>query len=147
MRDFDQERQQHQRTDRRIRVGGRDFTYKASVAPEVVIRWNQATTGELGELSEEGWLALFDETILAILDRGQEEDWHAVRSPHAETPLNIGDMRAVLTYLLEEATGRPTGEPSGSSPGGDRIETPSRDESSSPAAPASTDSPPVRSAA
>lgn len=130
MKDFDQERRQRHETDRRILIGGREFTYKASVAPEIVLRWNKAATGELGELTEEDWLKLFDDTTVALLDDGQEDSWREIRDPNGHDPLNLGDMRAVLTYLMEQATGRPTGEPSGSSPGSPTTATSSKDESS-----------------
>lgn len=130
MKDFDRERRQRQETDRRILIGGRELSYRASVAPEVVLRWNQAATGELGELTEEDWLRLFDETIVALLDPGQDDAWQEIRDPRGDDPLNLADMRAVLAYLMEAATGRPTGEPSGSSNGGTTTETPSKVESS-----------------
>jgi hypothetical protein len=145
MRDFDEERRTREAADRRILIGGHEFTYKAAVAPEVIVTWNKAATGEL-DLSEDAWLKLFDETILAILDGGQEEKWRGVRSPEAPHPLNIGDLRALLRFLIEEATGRPTTPPSDSSPGGGATETTSRDGSSSQEAAPSDTSTPERSA-
>lgn len=141
MRDFDEIRREREQRDRSFRIGGEEFTYKASVAPEVLVRWNSAATAEL-ELTETEWLELFDETTLAILDPGQQEKWERVRAVGGDHPLNIGDMRAVIQFLIEEATGRPTGPPAGSSPGGDSTETGSRGESSSPAEATSTDSTP-----
>lgn len=132
MRDFDQERRIREETDRRIKIGGKEFTYKASVAPEVVLAWNSAATGETEGLTEARWLELFDETILAMLDPGQEAAWAEIRDRNSAHPINLADLRDVLQFLMEQATGRPTTPPSDSSPGGGRTAETSRDESSSP---------------
>lgn len=146
MKDFDEARRIREATERTFRAGGEEFHYKAAVAPEVILHWNQATSGEMPELGEEGWLDLYDETVLAILSTGQQEKWASVRDPLAEHPLNIGDLRAILQWLIVEATKHPTGGPSGSSTGTERTGPESKGGSSSPVAP-STGSPPVRSAA
>lgn len=137
MKDFDAARKQRETTERSFTIGGQEFTYRAAVAPEALIDWNEAATGAK-KLTEREWLELFDATIVLILDEGQEETWKTVRNPRAEHPLNLEDIREVLAWLIEQATGRPTGEPSGSSSGSSTTETESKDESSSPAAPAST---------
>lgn len=137
MQDFDKERDARASSDRRIKIGGREFGYRAAVAPEAILSWNDAVTGKT-ELDENGWLELFDRTILAILDPGQDDAWREVRAADRDHPLNLDDIKAVLHFLIAEATGRPTGEPSGSSPGSSSTETPSREESS-PSAEASTD--------
>lgn len=146
MRNFDEERRVREEADRRIKVGGKEFTYKPSVAPEVIMAWNAAATGETEGLTEARWLELFDETILAMLDPGQEEEWASIRDRNSPHPLNLADLREVLRFLIEQATGRPTTPPSGSSPGGGDTAETSRDESSSPEAPPSPDSTPDRPA-
>lgn len=145
MKNFDTERDARYQADRTFRLGGEVLTYKASVAPEVILRWNKAVTGELGELSEENWLAIFDETVELILEGDESiETWRSLRRPEIANPLNIADMREVLVWLIEQATGRPTTEPQGSSAGSATTGPISTPASSSPGDGAPTDSQPDR---
>lgn len=132
MKDFDEARAARAATERTFKIGGIDFTYRQSVAPEVLIHWNEAVT-EVTKLDERGWLNLFDETIVALLEPGQEQQWRDLRATNAADPLNIADIREVLKWLIEQATGRPTGEPSGSSAGSATTVTALKDVSSPPA--------------
>ena len=117
MKDFDEARAERQARDRSFRIGGKEFTYRPAVAPEAILRWSQMTGGEVPELTEEQAIEIFDETVLAFLEVGQDGNWRAVRDPNAENPLNISDLRELVSWLFEEQTGRPTGQPSDSSPG------------------------------
>lgn len=130
MKDFDAVRVIREEADRQFRIGGHTFTYKPAVAPEVMMEWMRAVTGE-ATLDEQGWLNLFDSTTLAILEPGQEETWAKVRDRGVPHPMNLADLREVLAWLIEESTGRPTGEPPGSSNGSATAEMKSKDESSS----------------
>jgi hypothetical protein len=134
MKNFDEERQAREEIDRSFVIGGETFTHRVAVAPETIVRWNMAVTEEI-ELTEQDWLGLYDETIVAMLEPDQVPKWRKVRSPDATHPLTLSDMREVLRFLMERATGRPTSEPSGSTNGSATTETTLRDVSSSPAAP------------
>lgn len=132
MKDFDEARRIREQKDRSFVLSGQTFTYRAAVAPEAILAWSDAVTGN-AELTEAEWLHMFDQTVLAILDADQEEKWRAARSIDAPHPLNLDDIRAVMRWLIGEATGRPTGEPQGSSDGSQTTEIQSRAESSPPA--------------
>lgn len=137
MKDFDEARRERETLDRSFQIGGTQFERRIAVAPERVLRWNKAGAGEL-ELDEQGWLDLYDETVLALLEPGQEEKWAAVRTPDLEHPLTGTDLTALIRWLFESMAGRPTGPSSGSSPGANGTETTSTDASSSKLAEAST---------
>lgn len=121
--------------DRTFTIGGETFTTKASVAPEAVMRWSAMTSGEFVEkdedgkvikdeegtpistLSEQEALAIFDDTVLAFLEPGQEDKWKQVRSPDVPVPINLTDLQALVEWMFAEQSGRPTSPPSGSSNG------------------------------
>lgn len=117
MKDFDEARAERQARDRSFRIGGEEFTYRPAVAPEAILQWSRMTGGEMPDLTEQEAIEIFDETVLAFLEVGQEKKWKAVRDPKLENPLNISDLRELVSWLFEEQTGRPTGQPSDSSDG------------------------------
>lgn len=134
--------------DRTFTIGGETFTHRAAVAPESVLEWSKLINREfrveevlrdslgnpllddqkkpvlhiVSDISEDEALAIFDRTVLAFLEPGQEDLWRAVRSPEVENPVNLADLTALIEWLFEEATGRPTSPPpvstSGSASGG-----------------------------
>jgi len=114
MKNFDEERQHRAERDRSFTIGGETFTYRASVAPEKMAAWNEAVTGEVS-LGERKWLELYDETILGMLEPGQEEKWASVRNPDLDVPINLRDLTDLMEWLLAEQSGRPTESPSDSS--------------------------------
>lgn len=130
MKDFDQERQARVNRERTFRIGGEEFTYRPAVSPEALLPYNTAITGD-SRPSEAEWIELYDETIRALLDPGQEEKWATVRNPDVENPISIQDLSGLLQWLLEEQVGRPTGQPSDSSTSSDGNGTHSKDDSSS----------------
>lgn len=130
IKDFDELRAERDKRDRTFRIGGEDFLHKATVAPEVILAWNEAISGEKPEMTERQWLDLYDETTLTLLEDGQEEKWARVRDPRAEKPLALGDLRALLTWLISQTTRLPTGEESASSSGSATTAPSSRAESS-----------------
>lgn len=121
--------------DRTFVVGGQTFTYRPSVAPESIKRWSQMSGGEFtlkdddgrpildaegqpqSTLTEDEALSIFDSTVLAFLEEGQEDKWKTVRDPNAAIPLNLTDLQALIRWLFEEQSGRPTTPPSGSTNG------------------------------
>lgn len=130
MKDFDEAREERAKTDRTFTVAGEQFTRRPAVAPETILHWNQATSGEI-DLTEQEWLDVYDETILAMLEPGQEEKWASVRDAGIENPLTVADLTAIIRWLFEEMAGRPTGPSSDSSDGRESSATTSKDDSSS----------------
>lgn len=87
--------------------------------------------------SDSEWLAVIDETITAILEPNNHEQWREVRNPDLPHPLSLGDLQTLMEWLVGQVVNRPTGEPSGSSPSPATTETASTVDSSSPEEPAS----------
>lgn len=133
MKNFDEARAERAERDRSFAIGGETFTYRASVAPEALLAWNEAAGGEV-EVGEREWLKLFDETISAFLEPGQDEKWAEVRAPERDDPISIEDMTELVRWLFSETTHRPTGQSSGSSDSADDSGTSSKESSSSLAA-------------
>jgi hypothetical protein len=117
VKNFDEARGEREKRDRSFQIGGEEFTYRAAVAPEAILHWSKMTGGEIPDLTEEQALEIFDETVQAFLEPGQSEKWEKVRNPNAKHPLNIGDLRDLVSWLFEEQTARPTTPPSDSSDG------------------------------
>lgn len=86
--------------------------------------------------SESDWLAVIDQTVVAIIEPDYSGLWEKVRDPQLPHPISLGDLQELLEWLLAQVTGRPTGLPSASSPTDDSTGISSTDESSSTAAPA-----------
>lgn len=130
MKDFDTARAERLNRERVFRIGGRDFTYRASVAPESLLAWDQRE-----EKDGQEFLDVIDETVIAFLEPGQEEAWSQVRAADVENPLNISDIVDVIQWLFGEQSGRPTGPPSESTNGHAATVTPLTAASSSPVSP------------
>jgi hypothetical protein len=77
-------------------------------------------------------LGIFDDTVVSFLEPGQEEKWAKVRDPNAAHPLNLTDLRALVAWLFEEQSGRPTEPPSDSSDGPETPGTGTRSTDGSP---------------
>lgn len=130
VKDFDEARREREERDRSFTIGGEEFIRRVAVAPERILTWNKATAGDITPTEEE-WLALYDETILAMIEPGQEEKWAKVRDPELPNPLTTGDLTALVRWLFESMVDRPTGQSSDSSPGRNGSETTSKEGSSS----------------
>ncbi len=92
---------------------------------------------EANSKTEREWIAVIDETITAILEPEYTEKWEQARDPNLTHPLSLQDLQELMRWLMAEVSGRPTGEPSGSSPQPDTTEIASTAGSSSPVEPAS----------
>lgn len=114
MKDFDEARAEREKAERTFKLGGETFVHRVAVAPEKILRWNQASFGEI-EMDEAKWIELYDETVLALIEPGQEEKWAKVRDQDAEHPIGMASLNAVIEWLFVEVSGRPTGPPSDSS--------------------------------
>lgn len=139
--------------ERSFKIGGETFVYRPSVAPELFKKWSMMVGGEyvlrdeqgrplldtnkqpISSLTEDEALTIYDETILAFLEPGQEERWKAIRAADAENPLNLEDIKAVMRWLFDQQSNRPTGRSLASSNGSETAGTgtSSTVESSSPA--------------
>lgn len=71
----------------------------------------------ISTLSEQDAIRVYDQTILAFMEPGQDEKWQKVRNADAENPLSVQDLSDLIQWLFEEVSGRPTEQPSGSSNG------------------------------
>lgn len=114
MKDFDEARAEREARERTFKIGGEEFTFRPAVTPEALLAYNSAITGEVTPTEQE-WIALYDQTIVALLDPGQDDRWLHVRRGDAPNPINVSDLTSLLEWLLEQQVGRPTGPPSDSS--------------------------------
>jgi hypothetical protein len=109
VRDFDIDRATREDSDRQFRIGGEDFTFRAYVHPEDLVRIQNAVT-------DGDFLGVTDEIFpTSLLEAGQEKKWAKVRSRQNEKPLSVTDIVAVINYIATVATGRPTEQSSDSS--------------------------------
>jgi hypothetical protein len=98
-------------SDRTFVIRGETFTFK-DVRPEVIQAWGESTNGKDDETVWEQQ----DKQILMFLDEPDHERWRELRKRETD-PVTIAQQNAVLTWLFEAATGRPT-EPVSPSPSG-----------------------------
>jgi hypothetical protein len=93
--------------DRSFIVRGETFTYH-DVKPEVLSAFK--ANGKMGPWD------LIDAQINLFLSDSDRKRWKELRARDAE-PVTIGQMNALLTWLLETQTDRPTNPPSPSASG------------------------------
>jgi hypothetical protein len=94
--------------DHKFTVRGETFAYK-DVRPEIL------TTFETNGKNEDVW-AGYDAQILLFLEEEDHERWRVLRAREKD-PVTIEQITAILTWLMEEQTGRPTQTPSPSASG------------------------------
>lgn len=98
-----------EQADRTFRIGGKDFTFRKALHPEVAFALNV-------QLDDAEWLAKADEIVTTrILEDGQEENWKAVRSVEAERPVSVYEISLIIQHAITVTSGRPT-PPSSASP-------------------------------
>lgn len=107
MRDFNELLSQ----DREFKVQDQTFTWR-DVRPEVLSSFTIDTNGD----DPNAVWDLMDKQILLFLPAEDQERWKELRA-REDAPVTIGQINAVLTWLMEEQTGRPTEPPSPSVPG------------------------------
>jgi hypothetical protein len=88
--------------DRSFTVRGETFQF-IDVRPEVIQAWADETNGK----SDESVWQYQDKQILAFL-RAEDRDRYVTLRTREEDPITIAQQNALLTWLWEEATGRPT---------------------------------------
>lgn len=127
MRNFDDHRAKRlNKSQRTFQIGGEQFVAKASVRPEALAEWDDldpqtANTAEIMRVS--------DNTICALIEPGELLDdgnggeigeahkrFKALRL-REDDALNLADVTGLLKWLIEvQSGGRPTEQPSGSTP-------------------------------
>lgn len=110
MKDFDQERTQVKR-DLTFKAGGETFEIVPFVPPEHLDAF-QPTNRAPGQ----SVLDKYDEWVLSMLTEESKPRWEKMRK-EADPPMSLHDIEQVVFYLVEVATGRPTGRPSRSPSG------------------------------
>lgn len=111
----------------------REFTING-----VVFKWHDVRPEVLTELGEEltqdpngdtpdpnaTW-KMADRQIMLFIDSDQHERWTELRA-REQDPVTIGQLNAIVTWLMEEQTGLPTEQPSSSATGRGRTATSSK---------------------
>lgn len=130
MKDFDTERRERQAAheeamgDRSFVVGGETFVYRGSSSYTVL--------GQIGndeEMSPTELIGIMEQALLKMIEPGQEERFlAAIRSD--TDPLTFGDLTALVRWLTEQQTERPTQAPSPSTSGDVATSTSSTEDSS-----------------
>lgn len=109
MKDFDVVRAENrEHGDRRFKIGGHEFAFKAYSSPELY-----AATWSANDDLE--WLKAADAFIVSVLEPADQEQWAKIRAVDAAEPLSFTDVRDVMDFILEVTSGRPTAASNGSS--------------------------------
>lgn len=98
-------------TDRELTVGGVTFHWR-DVRPEVLTSFEPTE----GDSDENAAWRLMDDQILLFLAADEQDKWRELRA-RQENPVTIAQLNAILLWLMEQQTGRPTVTPSPSAPG------------------------------
>lgn len=114
--------------DRDFTVAGETFQWR-NVRPEVLTSFESSPSEEdvPDNASDEEKIAaklrndnaawrLMDDQILLFLHKNDHERWRELRA-REENPVTIAQLNAILVWLMEEQTGRPTVPSSPSDPG------------------------------
>ncbi len=91
-------------TDREFTVGGETFHWR-DVRPEVLTSFEPSVNGK-GDEADATW-RMMDEQILLFIASDEHERWTALRV-RDDRPVTIAQLNAILLWLMEEQTGRPT---------------------------------------
>ena len=92
--------------DRQFKVQDQTFVWR-DVRPEVLTAFDMDANGD----DPNSVWKLMDAQILLFLEEEGHERWAKLRA-REESPVTIGQLNALLTWLMEEQTGRPTEAPS-----------------------------------
>ena len=110
MKDFDE----MLATDREFTVGGETFHWR-DVRPEVLTSFEPSANGDGPDDDNAAW-RLMDDQILLFIAADEHPRWRDLRA-RDDKPVTIAQLNAILLWLMEEQTGRPTVQPSPSAPG------------------------------
>lgn len=116
--------------DRTFTVRGQTFTW-VEVRPEALSAMGKSLSavdangdGDQEVDDDAAWAAIDDQILLFLIPEDQER-WKELRAREAE-PVTVKQINAILQYLVEEQTDRPTETPSASAPGPGRTAPSSR---------------------
>jgi hypothetical protein len=98
--------------DRDFTVAGETFQWR-NVRPEVLTSFEQSDDKDAD--ADAAW-RLMDDQILLFLHKNDHDRWRELRA-REENPVTIAQLNAILLWLMEEQTGRPTVPSSPSDPG------------------------------
>lgn len=101
--------------DRSFTVRGETFGF-LDVSPEILTSFDISENGAKGEEDANAVWKIMDEQIMLFLSESDKKRWKELRE-RKEEPVTIAQLTAVLTWLMEEQTGRPTEQPSASASG------------------------------
>ena len=101
-------------TDREFTVGGETFHWR-DVRPEVLTSFEPSRNGDGPDDDNAAW-RLMDDQILLFIGKDEHDKWVSLRA-RDDNPVTIAQLNAILLWLMEEQTGRPTVQPSPSDPG------------------------------
>jgi len=101
--------------DREFTVGGETFHWR-DVRPEVLTAFEPSEPEENGKPDDGAAWRLMDDQILLFITQDEHARWRELRA-RDERPVTIAQLNAILLWLMEEQTGRPTEAPSPSAPG------------------------------
>lgn len=99
--------------DREFTVGGETFHWR-DVRPEVLTSFEPSENGK--DDDENATWRMMDDQILLFIAKDEHPRWRELRS-RDDNPVTIAQLNAILLWLMEEQTGRPTVQPSPSAPG------------------------------
>ena len=108
MKDFDELKA----AERTFLVGGETFKW-CDVRPEVLTGFSADSTN--GDDADATW-RLMDAQILLFIEPDEHERWQTLRA-RDEQPVTVRQLVAILNWLMEEQTARPTETPSPSDAG------------------------------
>lgn len=114
MRDFDIARTARATADLEFKIGGETFVRRAACRPEDTKPWE-----DVGALTPQAdVLAAVDQTVKNLIEPGVKGEahrrWDALRK-RDEDALTLGDLIALVVWLVEEQAARPTVPPGDSS--------------------------------
>lgn len=116
MKDFDEVRNERRKTDdeRTFVVGGETFRVRSSIKPEWVVPYEDL---DPNTNSAADYIAVMDDLVRAIIvpDDDAAARYTAVRA-REEDALDLTTLRELIGWMIEMATGRPTGPRADSSP-------------------------------
>lgn len=119
-KDFDSERvAEIDASAREFTIGGEQFTIRVATAPEVYVRYWDAlrdSSSADGNLTNTEFLAVLDDTVVALIEPGETDRWRHVRE-NADPPVTIRAISQVVDYCMGVQSGRPPTQASSSSNG------------------------------
>jgi len=133
--EFEKRRGERETADRTFTLLGEQLTVKATVAPQITIRFNNARRDAILDaqaaiaareantdlpdprITDEQMIEIAEETARALLDDSSLDAWERLRSSDNPAPLSFREIFEVCDYLIARASGLPIDAPAASSNG------------------------------